>query len=51
MDDKVTEILEKQTLLLEQLANKETHTKTPAQWGTNTPLHGSGGIFAVPAGA
>ena len=48
MEDKVTEILEKQTLLLEQLANKEDHTKTPAQWGTNTPLHGSGGIFAVP---
>ena len=48
MDDKVTEILEKQTQLLEQLANKEDHTKTPAQFSTYTPLHGSGGIFAVP---
>ena len=48
MDDKVTEILEKQTAILDKLVNKEDHTKTPAQWGTNTPLHGSGGIFAVP---
>lgn len=48
MDDKVTEILEKQTQLLEKLANKEDHTKTPANFATNTPLHGSGGIFAVP---
>jgi hypothetical protein len=44
----ITEILEKQTQILEKLAIKEDHTKTPAQWGTNTPLHGSGGIFAVP---
>jgi hypothetical protein len=46
MDDKVTEILEKQTQLLEKLAGD--HTKTPAQFSTYTPLHGSGGIFAVP---
>ncbi len=44
MDDNITKILEKQTEILTELV----HTKTPAQWGTNTPLHGSGGIFAVP---
>lgn len=43
MDDNVTKLLEKQTEILDRLV-----TKTPAQWGTNTPLHGSGGIFAVP---
>lgn len=47
MDEKVTELLEKMTTLLE-MREKEMHEKTPAQWGTNTPLHGSGGIFAVP---
>jgi len=48
MDKEVTEILAKQTELLERMVNKEDHTKTPANFSTYTPLHGSGGIFAVP---
>jgi hypothetical protein len=49
MDDKVTEILEKQTKLMEQLvANKEESHEKLANFSTYTPLHGSGGIFAVP---
>lgn len=50
MDDKVTEILEKQTKLMEQLVSQRPdpmHTKL-ADFSTYTPLHGSGGIFAVP---
>lgn len=48
-NEKVVEILAKQTDLMEQLMTKEGYaTKTPAQFSTYTPLHGSGGIFAVP---
>jgi len=50
MDDQLTAILEKQTAILDALASKDsgTHTKTPANFSTYTPLHGSGGIFSVP---
>jgi hypothetical protein len=49
MDDKVTEILEKQTKLMEQLiANKEGMHQKLLDYSSFTPLHGSGGIFAVP---
>ena len=49
MDEKnVSEILAKQTEILDRLTSKEDHTKTPANFSTYTPLHGSGGIFAVP---
>jgi len=48
MDEKIIELLAKQTEILEQLGNKEMHTKTPAQFSNYTPLHGSGGILAVP---
>ena len=49
MDEKnVSEILAKQTEILDRLTSKEDHTKAPANFSTYTPLHGSGGIFAVP---
>lgn len=48
MDDNVTKILEKQTQLLEILAGEKMHEKAPANQSNYTPLHGSGGIFAVP---
>ncbi len=38
----------KQTQLLEAMTEDKLHTKTPAQFGTNTPLHGAGGVFAGP---
>lgn len=48
MDDKIAERL---TAALEMLAKERAddsqHTKTPAQFSNYTPLHGSGGIFAV----
>lgn len=53
MDDKLSQLLETQTAILEYLAKKEKndngdmHTKTPAQFSTYTNLHGSGGIWAV----
>lgn len=54
--DKLVKLLEKQTAILERLAvNKEAsegsndlHTKAPANFSTFTPLHGVGGVFAVP---
>ena len=48
MDENITKILEKQTELLEKMAGNQMHEKTPAQFSNYTPLHGSGGIFAVP---
>lgn len=48
MNDKILQLLKMQGDLIKELtADEDLHTKTPAQWGTNTPLHGPGGIFAV----
>jgi len=44
----LADTMAKQTQLLEAMSEDKLHTKTPAQWGTNTPLHGAGGIFAGP---
>lgn len=41
------ELLERIIAVQEALANKELHTKTPANFSTFTPLHGPGGIFSV----
>lgn len=49
MDEKLLELLENQNAILKELVGKkELHTKTPANFSNYTPLHGSGGIFAVP---
>jgi hypothetical protein len=42
-----TQLMERLVTAYEALVSKEMHTKTPAQFSTYTPLHGSGGIFAV----
>ena len=44
---KLADNLEKQTAILENLS-KENHEKAPANFGTNTPLHGIGGVFSTP---
>jgi hypothetical protein len=47
--DEITKILEKLTDVVDRMDKKELHTKDPAAlFSTYTPLHGSGGIFAVP---
>jgi hypothetical protein len=54
MNDRLTDVLEKQTQILEQLAvskngeNGDVQTKTPAGFSTYTPLHGPGGIWTGP---
>ena len=52
MDEKLLELLVKNTeiqnALLKEMQGGDLHTKVPAQWGTNTPLHGSAGIFSTP---
>jgi len=47
--ERLTEALEQQTKALTELIGKEgngLHTKAPANFATNTPLHGPGGIWA-----
>jgi len=45
--DNINELLGRIVDVQERLAGKETHTKTPANFSTYTPLHGSGGIFTA----
>ena len=51
--DRVSELLEKNTAILEMLARNQVasgggqHTKTVANFSTYTPLHGPGGIWGV----
>lgn len=49
-NEKLTQLLETQTMLLKQLADNQMHMKhdTANADGTNTPLHGDGGIFRGP---
>lgn len=50
-EDRLLELLEKQSAILEQLVSKEKdalHTKQPANHSTYTPLHGPGGIWQGP---
>lgn len=44
-DQTIADVLSRQTELLELLARKEMHTKTPANFGTATELHGNGSLF------
>lgn len=46
--EKLADVLSKQTAVLDQALNKDNHDKAPAKYGTNTPLHGLGGIFSTP---
>jgi len=44
-EQQLTELLTKQTAILDRLSTVEMHTKTPANFGTATELHGVGSIF------
>lgn len=53
MDERYLELLEQQNKILASIVTKEekageSHTKTPANFSTYTPLHGPGGIWTGP---